>query len=41
MRPVDNSLYPAMFYWIPMDIIHMLVKIILINDQMIPKAALP
>jgi len=41
MRPIGDSLRPAVFDGIPMDIIHMMIKIGLVDYQMRPEAALP
>ncbi len=41
MRPIGDSLCPAVFDGIPMDIIDMPLKISVVANRMFPKSALP
>jgi len=41
MRPIGNTAHPAMFYRIPVDVIHVAIEIFLIANQMLPESPLP
>ena len=41
MRPIGYPSHPSVLYWVPMDVIHVPVKICLITEEMFPKTTLP